>query len=91
INIPPPPMYTSAQKSSSLHIDISTYPSIHNYELSTHQYSDVALSSSPSSYTPKIRHRHISVGSYYDNKTTTVAIHPNHTLYIVGSAPVSPL
>ncbi|CAF2179940.1 unnamed protein product [Rotaria magnacalcarata] len=91
INIPPPPMYTSAQKSSSLHIDISTYPSIHNYELSTHQYSDFALSSSPSSYTPKIRHRHISVGSYYDNKTTTVAIHPNHTLYIVGSAPASPL
>ncbi|CAM4899131.1 unnamed protein product [Rotaria socialis] len=91
INIPPSPMYTSTQKSSSLHTDISTYPSIHNYELSTHQYSDFALSSSPSSYTPKIRHRHISVGSYYDNKTTTVAIHPNHTLYILGSAPVSPL
>jgi hypothetical protein len=78
-----PPLYTTIDKSSTLHIDTTNNPS--NY-----QYSDLSTSSSPS-YTSKIRHRHYSVGSYYDNKTTTVTLHPNHTLYIIGSAPVSPI
>lgn len=46
---------------------------------------------SPSYYTSKIRHRHYSVGSYYDHKSTSVPLHTNHTLYLLGSAPVSPL
>jgi hypothetical protein len=80
--LPPPPLYTSSSSSSSLRIDTSMNP--YKLDLSTSL-------SSPSSYTPKIRNRHFSVGSYYDNKTTTVTMHPNHTLYIIGSAPVSPL
>ncbi len=87
-----PPLYTTtataaaaAEKSSTLRIDTATNPS-------RYQYTNLSTSSSPSSYTSKIRHRHYSVGSYYDNKTTTVAMHPNHhTLYIIGSAPVSPI
>ena len=43
---------------------------------------------SPSVYTPKIRYRQYSVGSYYDNKTKIVGLTPN---YFLGSAPVSPL
>ena len=53
-----------------------------------HQFPDLT---SPSGYTSKIRHRHYSVGSYYDNKTTTVTVHPTHAFYFLGSAPVSPL
>jgi len=78
-----PPLYTTIDKSSTLRIDTTNSP--FNY-----QYSDLSTSSSPS-YTSKIRQRHYSVGSYYDNKTTTVALHPNNTLYIIGSAPVSPI
>jgi hypothetical protein len=81
IYILPPPLYAST--SNSLRIDTSTNPYPYKLDLST--------SSSPSSYTSKIRNRHYSVGSYYDNKTTTVTITPNNTLYIIGSAPVSPL
>jgi len=46
---------------------------------------------SPSYYTSKIRHRHYSVGSYYDHKSTSVTLQNNHPLYLLGSAPVSPL
>ena len=43
------------------------------------------------SYTSKIRQRHFSVGSYYDNRMTTITLHPTHPYYLLGSAPVSPL
>ncbi|CAF2399841.1 unnamed protein product [Rotaria sp. Silwood2] len=86
-----PPIYTTTEKSSSLHIDTSNDTNSYKWESSNYQYPNLSLSSSPSSYTSKIRHRHYSVGSYYDNKTTTVTLHPNHTLYLLGSAPVSPL
>ncbi|CAF4737167.1 unnamed protein product [Rotaria socialis] len=79
-----PPLYTtSTQPSTSLHIN--TNDTIPKWESSLCQYSDL---SSPSIYTPKIRHRQYSVGSYYDHKTTTVTLTPN---YFLGSAPVSPL
>ncbi len=84
-----PPLYTtsiSTQPSSSLHIDTSD--NIPKWDSVAYQFSDLA---SPSGYTSKIRRRHYSVGSYYDHKTTTVTIHPNHSLYLLGSAPVSPL
>jgi hypothetical protein len=87
----PPPLYKTVEDPSTLHIDTNTNPSSYRWDSSRHHYSDFSTSSSPSSYTSKIRHRHYSVGSYYDNKTTTVALHPNHTLYIIGSAPVSPI
>ncbi len=86
-----PPLYTTIEKPSTLRIDTTNNPSNDKWDSSFHQYSDLSTSSSPSSYTSKIRHRHYSVGSYYDNKTTTVALHPNHTLYLIGSAPVSPI
>jgi hypothetical protein len=72
--------------SSSLRIDTSD--NIQKWDTLIHQMSDL---SSPSLYTSKIRHRHYSVGSYYEHKSTTVALHTNHTLYLLGSAPVSPL
>ncbi|CAF1928688.1 unnamed protein product [Rotaria magnacalcarata] len=75
-----PPLYTT---STSLHIN--TNDTIPKWESSLYQYSDL---SSPLIYTPKIRHRQYSVGSYYDHKTTTVTLTPN---YFLGSAPVSPL
>lgn len=83
-----PPLYPTTEKSSALHVNTSTNSSLYQSGSYSHPYDNLT---SPSSYTSKIRHRHICVGSYYDNKTTTVAIHPNHTLYILGSAPVSPL
>ena len=90
-----PPIYTSTAttgNSSTLRIDTNTNPSTYRWNSSLHHYSDYSTLSSPSSsYTSKIRQRHYSVGSYYDNKTTTVALHPNNTLYIIGSAPVSPI
>jgi hypothetical protein len=52
-----------------------------------HQFNDL---SSPAFYTSQIRHRHYSVGSYYDHKNTS-SLHPHRTLYLLGSAPVSPL
>jgi hypothetical protein len=79
---------TDAENASSLHVDTSNNPFASQWDSYNRRYPDLI---SPSSYTPKIRHRHFSVGSYYDNKTTTVAIHPNHTFFILGSAPVSPL
>jgi len=86
-----PPLFTtttliSDEPSSSLHID--TNNSFQKFDSFIHQFSDLT---SPSSYTSKIRHRHYSVGSYYDNKTTTVTLHPNHPFYFLSSAPVSPL
>ena len=87
-----PPLFTttptliSDEPSSSLHID--TNNNFQKFDSFIHQFSDLT---SPSSYTSKIRHRHYSVGSYYDNKTTTVTLNPNHTFYYLGSAPVSPL
>ncbi|CAF3569819.1 unnamed protein product [Rotaria sordida] len=87
-----PKFYTTTEKSSSIHIDTSNNKNMYNWESSNHHYPNLSISSSPSSpYTSKIRHRHYSVGSYYDNKTTTVTLYPNHTLYLLGSAPVSPL
>jgi len=85
-----PPLYTttkltSDEPSSSLHID--TNDNFQKLDSFINQFPDLT---SPS-YTSKIRHRHYSVGSYYDNKTTTVTIHPNHPYYFLGSAPVSPL
>lgn len=82
-----PPLYTtSTEPSHSLHIDTSD--NIQKWDTVAHQFSDLV---SPSAYTSKIRRRHYSVGSYYDHKTTTVTLHPNHSLYLLGSAPVSPL
>ena len=93
-----PPIYpatttaSTTGNASTLRIDTNTYPSAYRWNSSLQHYSDFSILSSPSSsYTSKIRQRHYSVGSYYDNKTTTVALHPNHTLYIIGSAPVSPI
>ncbi|CAF0889965.1 unnamed protein product, partial [Didymodactylos carnosus] len=51
---------------------------------------ELSSTSSPSSYTSKIRHRQYSVGSYYDHKSTTTATHHHHTC-LLGSAPVSPI
>jgi len=82
---------TTKEQSSSLHIDTFNNPYTYKWDSFPPRYSDLSTLSSPSSYTPKIRNRHFSVGSYYDNKTTTVAIHPNHTFYILASAPVSPI
>ncbi|UJR36375.1 hypothetical protein I4U23_029099 [Adineta vaga] len=79
---------TTTDKSSSLRIDTFSNPFASQWDSYNRRYPDLI---SPTSYTPKIRHRNFSVGSYYDNKTTTVAIHPNHTFFILGSAPVSPL
>ncbi|CAF1338541.1 unnamed protein product [Adineta steineri] len=87
IYILPPVDTTTKETSSSLHIDTYNNPFSDQWNSYERRYPDLT---SPS-YTPKIRHRHFSVGSYYDNKTTTVAIHPNHTFFILGSAPVSPL
>jgi hypothetical protein len=89
-----PPLFTTTTtalisdepSSSSLHID--TNNNFEKLDSFIHQFSDLT---SPSSYTSKIRHRHYSVGSYYDNKTTTVTLHPNHPFYFLSSAPVSPL
>jgi hypothetical protein len=85
-----PPLYTTSKlvepSSSSLHID--TDNNFQKWDSFVHQFSDLT---SPSAYTSKIRHRHYSVGSYYDNKTTTVTLHPNQPFYFLGSAPVSPL
>ena len=86
-----PPLFAAAEKSPSLHIDTSNHSHMYKWDSSVNQYSDFSTSSSPLSYTSKIRNRHYSVGSYYDNKTTTVALHSNNTLYILGSAPASPL
>jgi hypothetical protein len=79
------------ESSSSLHID--TNNNYQKWDSFIHQFPDLT---SPSSYTSKIRHRHYSVGSYYDHKKTTPttntnALNPNHTFYFLGSAPVSPL
>jgi hypothetical protein len=84
-----PPLFTtskSEEPSSSLHIE--TNDNFQKWDSFVNQFSGLT---SPSAYTSQIRHRHFSVGSYYDNKTTTVALHPNHVHYILGSAPVSPL
>ncbi|CAF2829261.1 unnamed protein product [Rotaria sp. Silwood2] len=83
-----PPLYTTSttnepSSSSSLHINTNEY--FQKWDSSNTQYSEL---SSPLVYTPKIRHRQYSVGSYYDNKTTAVTLNPN---YFLGSAPVSPL
>lgn len=69
-----------------MHID--TNNNFQKWDSFIHQFPDFA---SPTGYTSKIRHRHYSVGSYYDHKTTTVTVNPNHTYYFLGSAPVSPL
>ncbi|CAF1156252.1 unnamed protein product [Rotaria sordida] len=82
-----PPLYTTStinEPSLSLHINTNNN-NIQKWNSSITQYSDL---SSPLVYTPKIRHRQYSVGSYYDNKTTAVNLNPN---YFLGSAPVSPL
>ena len=85
-----PPLYTTTPyrdaPSPTLHID--TDEQIQKWDTVVCQWPDLT---SPSLYTSKIRHRHYSVGSYYDYKTTTVALHLNQTLYLLGSAPVSPL
>ena len=85
-----PPLYTTTpyrdSPSPTLHIDTEEH--FQKWDTMVRQWPDLT---SPSLYTSKIRHRHYSVGSYYDYKTTTVALHSNHTLYLLGSAPVSPL
>ncbi|CAF0782207.1 unnamed protein product [Adineta ricciae] len=88
INTTTTPTTTAADKTSSLRIDTSSNPFASQWDSYNRRYPDLI---SPTSYTPKIRHRNFSVGSYYDNKTTTVAVHQNHTFFILGSAPVSPL
>lgn len=75
----------TSTSSPSLRVDTSSPAP--EWSFFSSPYSDLAYSSS---YTSKIRQRHISVGSYYDNKTTTVTLHPTHPLYLLGSAPVSP-
>ena len=82
---------TSTEQSLTLRIDTSYNPTINKWNTSTYRYSDLFSSSSPVSYTSKIRQRNYSVGSYYDYKTTTVTLHPSHAFYLLGSAPVSPL
>ena len=84
-----PPLYTTSESyetPSSLHID--TNNNFEKLDSFIHQFSALT---SPSAYTSQIRHRHYSVGSYYDHKTTTVTVHPTHPYYFLGSAPVSPL
>ena len=88
IYIPPPLSTYPTDNAFSLHVD--TFPRADRWHtLAPYPYA-ADLSSSPS-YTSKIRRRHYSVGSYYDNKTTTVTLHPVHPFYLLGSAPVSPL
>ena len=77
---------TESLPPSSLHID--TNNNFQKWDSFIHQFPDFA---SPSGYTSKIRHRHYSVGSYYDHKTPPKTIYPNHTYHYLGSAPVSPL
>lgn len=77
---------TESLPPSSLRID--TNNNFQKWDSFIHQFPDLA---SPSGYTSKIRHRHYSVGSYYDHKTPPKTIYPNHTYYYLGSAPVSPL
>lgn len=82
-----PPLYTTTatplEPPTSLHINtIDNFP---KWETAIRQYSEL---SSPLTYTPKIRNRQYSVGSYYDHKTSGVTLNPN---YFLGSAPVSPL
>ena len=81
---------TSTEQSSTLHVDTLYSPTINKWNTSTYRYSDLFSSPSSVSYTSKIRQRHYSVGSYYDYRTTTVTLHPSHTFYLLGSAPVSP-
>ena len=83
--IPSPSANATSTPSPYLHVDTSNPAP--EWSFFSSPYSDLAYSSS---YTSKIRQRHISVGSYYDNKTTTVTLHPTHPLYLLGSAPVSP-
>lgn len=54
-------------------------------------YPSSSLSHTFTTYTPKIRQRHFSVGSYYDHRSSAVSLHPTHPLYLLTSAPVSPL
>ena len=88
IYIPPPLPTYPTDNAFSLHVDTFSRADRWN-TLALYPYA-ADLSSSPS-YTSKIRRRHYSVGSYYDNKTTTVTLHPVHPFYLLGSAPVSPL
>ncbi|CAF0981224.1 unnamed protein product [Adineta ricciae] len=84
-----PPLFTTSKSEehpTSLHIDTSDQ--FEKWDSVINKYSDLT---SPSSYTSKIRHRHYSVGSYYDHKTPAVTVRPNHSMYFLGSAPVSPL
>lgn len=80
-----PPLYTTTSTEQTPSLHINTNDNIPKPESSLAQYSELT---SPINYTPKIRHRQYSVGSYYDHKTTTVPLTPN---YFLGSAPVSPL
>jgi hypothetical protein len=86
VYIPSPSANQTSTPSSYLRVDTSSPPS--QWSFFSAPYSDLAYSSS---YTSKIRQRHISVGSYYDNKTTTVTLHPSHPLYLLGGTTVSPL
>ena len=99
-----PPLYTTAKSTtplpssssspplpapvSSTSLRIDTENNFQKWDSFIHQFPDYV---SPSGYTSKIRHRHYSVGSYYDNKTPPKTVYPNHTYYYLGSAPVSPL
>ncbi len=89
-----PPLFTTStsveppSSSPSSSLQIETNNNFQKWDSFIHRFPDLT---SPSSYTSKIRHRHYSVGSYYDHKTTTVNVHSNHPYYFLGSAPVSPL
>ncbi|CAF3725054.1 unnamed protein product [Rotaria sp. Silwood1] len=80
-----PPLYTTTTINEPTSLHINTNNIFQKWDSSNIQTTDLT---SPLVYTPKIRHRQYSVGSYYDNKTTTVTLNPN---YYLGSAPVSPL
>ena len=83
---PSPSSHETFTPSSYLRVD--TFNPSTEWSFFSSNYTDLLPSSS---YTSKIRQRHFSVGSYYDNKTTTVTLHPSHPLYLLSSAPVSPL
>ena len=90
-----PPLYTTSGMKNTGSSMVSTSPATLHIETGDEhlQKWDALISqlTSPSLYTSKIRHRHYSVGSYYDHKSGNVPLHSNHTLYLLGSAPVSPL
>ena len=79
---------TNVEKSSPLYVNTSM-SNFFSYPKSS-TLSNFSLSAMPS-YTSKIRQRHFSVGSYYDNKKTVVTLHPIHPIYLLGSTSISPL